>query len=147
VTSNVAISATIIANCTITTKTQLAFGTYDPLVTNASTALNGTGAVTVACAKNTAARVSLDQGLHGAGGTCTAPTRKMQDAGTATLSYDLYQDGGHTTVWGCTSPTNDKAYTAANKNPVDLTIYGTIPQNQDVENGNYTDTVVATITF
>ncbi len=148
-TSNVAISATVNANCTISTTTNVAFGAYDPLVTNGSGGvdLTASGAVSVACTKNTTASITLDQGLHATGGsTCTAPARQLSD-GTDSLAYSLWQNVGLTTAWGCTAGTNDMSYTAANKNAVSKTIYGKITKNQDVENGSYTDTVVATITF
>src|SRR5512143_902396 len=49
-TANLGVSATVTNNCTIST-TALAFGSYDPVVANASTNLDGTGAVSVACTK------------------------------------------------------------------------------------------------
>jgi spore coat protein U-like protein len=135
------------AKCTITAGS-VAFGVYDPLTVNSASGsdLAASGTVDVACSKNTSALITLAQGSNPAGGsTCLAPARRMSD-GTDNLAYGLFQDAGLTTAWGC-DVANDMAYLAASKAPVTKTIYGNIPKDQDVENGAYADTVVATITF
>ena len=60
-------------NCTISTAA-LAFGSYDPVVTNAATNLDGTGTVTVACTKGLTATVGL-----GLGSNASGSTRRMGD--------------------------------------------------------------------
>src|SRR4030088_1300176 len=55
--ANLAVSALVNANCTIST-TALAFGSYDPVVTNAATALNGNGTVVIACTKGSAPAIT-----------------------------------------------------------------------------------------
>ena len=65
--------------------------------------------------------------------------------GTDYLSYSLYQEVGHTNVWGNTVDT-DVAGTgtgAAQNN----TVYGVVAQDQQSQAGSYSDTVVATVTF
>ena len=49
-TSNLAMSANVTANCTISTAA-VAFGAYDPIVANAATPLDTTGTVTITCTK------------------------------------------------------------------------------------------------
>src|SRR5262245_838396 len=93
-TANLGVSATVTNNCTISTGA-LAFGSYDPVVANASTNLDGTGTVSVACTKGTSATVGL-----GLGSNASGSTRRMGDGGGNFLTYELYQDSGHTTVWG-----------------------------------------------
>jgi len=139
-TGNLAVSASVAAKCTISDST-LAFGTYDPVVNNATTALDQVGTVDVACTKGSSAAVSLDLGTHASGST-----RRMQHGVTATefLAYELYTTAGRTTVW---NTTNTVPYTATSKAPTTLTVYGRVPSGQDVATGSYTDTVVATITF
>jgi spore coat protein U-like protein len=56
----------------------------------------------------------------------------------------MYNDSGRTTVWNAT---NTVSYTAASKATTGLTLYGRVPQGQDVPVGSYSDTVQATITF
>lgn len=140
-TANVTISATVANNCTITGGA-LAFGTYDPLVTNATDAKDGSGTFTVACTKGAAGvTIDLGQGQNYAGG------RRMI-AGSEAVSYQLYSDSGRTMVWGSTSGGSALAVSApTSKAPVTYTVYGRITGGQDVAAGSYTDTVVATVNF
>jgi len=79
-TSNVAISATVINNCTIAT-TPVAFGNYDPL----SGAANiNSGTVVITCTKNAATTVTLGNG------NSFNVTRRMI-AGANFMNYELYQ--------------------------------------------------------
>ncbi len=132
------VTASVTANCTITAS-DLAFGNYDPVSTNAATPLDQQSTVTVACTKGTSASIALDDGAHFSGGT-----RNMDDGGGTTLSYALYQDNGHSTVWTTASP---QAYTAASKSASAQTVYGRVAAGQDVTTGSYSDSVTATITF
>jgi spore coat protein U-like protein len=151
--SNLSVTASVNANCTIST-TAVAFGPYDPVVTNAATALNGTGTVTIACTKGSAPNVTLDLGAN-----ASASQRKMliTGGGADTLNYELYKPSTNTTpstcsfpgsvVWGTagaaiftpTSP-NSKASRA-------FSVCGTVAAGQDVSVGSYQDTVVATVNF
>ena len=97
-TSNFSVTATVSNNCTITTAA-ISFGSYDPVVTNASTPLDATGSVTITCTKGAATTIGLNAGNNGANATGT--TRAMK-AATTYLSYEIYQETGRTTVWGNT---------------------------------------------
>jgi spore coat protein U-like protein len=134
------VTATVTTNCTIST-TPMAFGSYDPVVAHASTPLDGTGTVVVACTKGTATTITLNLGSNASGST-----RRMKDAGTNYLTYEIYQDVARTNIWG----TGGNALTppvAPSKAPRNFTAYGRIPANQDLPAGNYGDTVVATVNF
>jgi len=140
-TANLGVSASVINNCTISTAA-LAFGSYDPVVANASTDLDGTGTVTVACTKGATATIGL-----GLGSNASGSTRRMTDGATNYLTYELYQDSGRTTIWensgaGLLSPVAAPSKTARN-----FTVYGRVTSNQDVSAGGYGDTVVATVNF
>ncbi|HEV2271319.1 MAG TPA: spore coat U domain-containing protein [Steroidobacteraceae bacterium] len=144
-TSSLSVTATVSANCTITTA-PVAFGAYDPIVTNATNPLDGTGTVTVTCTNGSAVAVTLGQGTNAAGGsTDAAPARQMKDAGTDLLAYTLYQDSGRTTVWGNTVGTS--VSDTGNGTAQSLTVYGAVAAGQNVPAGSYSDTVVATVTF
>ena len=142
-TSNLSVTATVSANCTISTA-PVAFGAYDPVSANAATALNGTGTVSVSCTSGASTSVTLGQGANAnAGSTAAVPLRRLKDSGTNFLSYALYSDSGRTTVWeGVTGVAHNGTGTLTN-----LTVYGQIPAGQNVPAANYSDTVVATITF
>ncbi len=140
-TANLSVSATVSVNCAITAGT-LAFGTYDPVVANASTDLDAAGTFTVACTKG-AAGVTIDLGQ---GGNYSSGRRMA--AGGSYLAYQLYSDSGRSTVWGSTSGGATVSVAApASKAAVTHTVYGRVAANQDVAAGSYADTVVATVNF
>lgn len=143
-TSNMAVSATVTANCTITAGA-LAFGAYDPIVANATTPLPGNATLTVTCTNGSPTTITLDQGLNPAGGsTNAAPLRQMISGGNF-LSYGLFQDNALTVTWGNTAGTG-VAYTGTGV-AGSVTVFGVVPAGQNVPAGTYNDTVVATITF
>jgi len=145
-TSNMAVSATVSNNCTISAGA-LAFGAYDPVSANASSNLNGTATLTVTCTTGASASITLDQGTHAnTGSTATVPLRRLSDgAGTPHyLSYYLYSDSARSTVWGAS--TADVAYTGTGTSGT-VTVYGAVTSGQNVPAGTFTDTVVATISF
>ena len=144
-TANLSVTASVTANCTITT-TAVAFGAYDPVSANASAALTGTGAVNVTCTNGASTNVTLGQGSNAnTGSTDAAPARRLKDGGTAFLTYELYQDSGHATVWGNTSGTG--VANTGTGTQVAITVYGTVDAGQNVPAGSYSDTVVATVSF
>jgi spore coat protein U-like protein len=138
--ANLSVTSTVSNNCTISTAA-LAFGSYDPVVTHASTDLDGTGTVTIACTKGAAATVAL-----GLGSNASGSTRRMKDADNNYLTYEIYQDSNRSTVWG----TGADALTppvAPSKAARNFTAYGRVAADQDVPAGSYSDTVVATVNF
>src|SRR5438132_1959512 len=139
--ANLNISASVAANCTITTS-PVAFGAYDPVVANAATDLTATGSVNVACTKGTAATIDL-----GNGGSFAAGSRRMS-SGSDFLNYALYKDAARTQVWGSgLAGGTTMAYNAATKASTAVSVYGTVPQAQDITVGAYADVVLATINY
>ena len=140
-TANLNVSASVSAVCTISTAA-VAFGAYDPVVTNAAAALNGTGTLTVACTKGASATIDL-----GVGGNLLAGSRRMT-SGADFLNYALYKDAARTQVWGTgLAGGATLTYNSATKAATNLTVYGTVPGGQDVTVGSYSDVVVATINY
>lgn len=138
--TNLAVSATVISNCTITTA-PLAFGNYDPAGAHATADLPGSGTVTIACTQGATATIGLNLGANASGST-----RRMTN-GSDFLTYELYQDAGLATVWGNSgggllSPAAAPSIAARN-----FTVFGNVPQAQDVSTGAYSDTVLATVNF
>ena len=150
-TANVAVSANIANVCTITTGA-VAFGAYDPIVTNASSPLNASGGVTITCTKGATTTVAL-----GVGNNASGSVRKMKDAGTDLLTYELYQPPNTTpgsacsyaspTVWGTAGANLFTPAAAPDKNARTYNICGQVASGQDLPSGSYTDTVVATVNF
>lgn len=145
-TDNLGVSASVSDNCLIDASAGLDFGAYDPIDTNASTDLQGSGTISVTCTDGASATVTLSQGANAdAGSTDAAPLRRMTD-GADYLSYTLYQENTYTTVWGNTAGTG-VGHTGTGSS-ADLTVYGEVTQGQNSASAaSYSDTVVATITF
>ena len=86
-TSNLAVTATVAANCTISAGS-VAFGAYDPIVVNATNAKTATGTVTTTCTNGSAAYITLSQGLNPAtGSTDAAPVRQMLSGSNALAAW------------------------------------------------------------
>jgi len=143
-TANLNVNASVSDNCIISTA-DVAFGAYDPIVTNAVAPLNGTGTVTITCTTGASAVVTLGQGANDSGGSAADPARRMTD-GTDFLSYTLFTDTGRTVEWGDTAGTGvaDTGDGAASAH----TVYGSVaPGQTGAPAGSYADVVVATVTF
>jgi spore coat protein U-like protein len=144
-TSNLSVTASVTANCSISTL-PVAFGAYDPVTANATTPLDATGTVTVNCTSGATGTITLGQGSNpGTGSTDAAPARQLKDGGTDVLAYTLYQDAAHQTVWGNTAGTGVASLGTGTATAV--SVYGRIAAGLNAPVGNYTDTVVATVTF
>lgn len=140
-TANLSVTASVAANCTITTS-PVAFGAYDPVVANAAANLTASGSVNVACTKGTPATIDL-----GNGGNFSAGSRRM-GSGSDFLNYSLFKDAALTQAWGTgIAGGSTAAYNAATKNSTAVTVFGMVPAAQDVTVGAYADTVVATINY
>ena len=139
--TSLTVSAVVVKNCTITTA-PVNFGAYDPVAANATTPLDGIGTVTVTCTKGAVAKVGLNPGSNAQGAT-----RRMSQGAAEYLTYELYKDTGHATIWGDTADNALDIPAAPNRNPRNFTVYGRVAAAQDAAVGNYTDTVVATVNF
>jgi spore coat protein U-like protein len=139
-TANLGVSATVAKNCSITTSA-VAFGSYDPVVTHATSPLDGTGSVVVTCTKGAGTRIDL-----GVGANASGSTRRMAGGGDF-LTYELYQNTGRTTVWGSGASAGQTIAAAPSRAARTFTVFGRIPAGQDVSAASYNDTVVATINF
>lgn len=132
------VTANVSSSCSVTAS-DVAFGAYDPLSALPTTA---TGGVTVTCTLLTPYQVGLSAG-NGSGATVTG--RKMTSGGN-TLNYALYRDVTRLSNWGNTLGTDTVSFTGTGL-AVNHAVYGTIPAQQAVANGNYTDTITVTLTY
>lgn len=148
--ATITVSATVTGNCSISA-TPMAFGNYDPLITNASTDLTAVSAVSVTCAKGVStATVGMDYGLYVIGST----QRQMKGPGASDfLSYNLFQStlpGSSNSCPGSVAWNNTAPLlipTAPSKATRSYNVCGTVPQAQDVSVGVYSDTVTVSINF
>lgn len=119
----------------------LAFGSYDPI---AGAAVSVAGSISVKCTRGTPnVTISLDNGSNAAHASL-AMTRAM-NSGSNYISYDIYQDLAHATVWNAV---NTVSYASTSMAAVSLPLYGYIPGGQDVPvSASYGDSVTATVNF
>ena len=149
--TNLAVSASIGNNCTIATS-PVAFGAYDPVVTNLTTPLDGAGTVSITCTKGATTTVAL-----GLGANATGTTRRMTDGAADFLTYEAYQPPDTTpgtgcsytspTVWGTSGANLFTPLAAPNKSARVYNVCGRVTAGQDQPAGSYTDTVLATVNF
>ena len=139
--ASLSVSASVVNNCTIST-TALAFGSYDPVVTNAAANLDATGTVTVACTKGASSSIGLNLGSNASGST-----RRLNDGSGNFLTYEVYQDSSRSTVWGNSGAALLTPAAAPSKAARDFTVFGRVPGNQDIPAGSYSDTITATVNF
>lgn len=146
-TCNITIQSSVTAECLAPGAT-LAFGTYDPVVVNASAAspLNANTNLAFTCTKGVSATVALDNGLNVSGGV-----RRLAGPSANFLQYDIYKDSGRTQSWTALAGGTVTAVSTSKNTPLGggtgLPAYGRIPGNQDVVAGSYSDSVTATINY
>jgi spore coat protein U-like protein len=138
VTSTFTVQMTVTSSCVINSASTLNFGSQGVLTAN----VDNTSTLQVQCTNTTPYNIGLDAGT-GTGATIAA--RKMTSGG-ATVTYSLYSDSGHATVWGNTVGTNTVAGTG-NGASQSYTVYGRVPAQTTPAAGTYTDTVTVTVTY
>lgn len=140
-TTNMNVTASVTANCSITSPAALAFGAYDPVGANRTANLDAAPfALQVQCTKGAVAQVTLNLGSNAQG-----TTRRMVSGGSNYLQYEIYTSDARTTIWNLTNPVT---YTASSSTATGLQVFGRIPFGQDAPAGaTYSDTIVATINF
>ncbi len=129
-TNNLNVTASVVANCNITSVTDISWGVYD---TTSLTPLDANGDLTFRCTKNTNYKAYI------------TGVRSMAGAGADNLTFNLFSDAGHTTAFpidNSGAPTN-----AASNAPISKTVYGRIPATQDVGVDSYTIALVAMVEY
>jgi spore coat protein U domain-containing protein, fimbrial subunit CupE1/2/3/6 len=149
--TNLSVSATISNNCTIATS-PVAFGAYDPIVTNLATPLDGAGTVSITCTKGAVTTIAL-----GLGANATGTTRRMTDGASDYITYEAYQPPDSIpgtacsyaapTVWGTAGGNLFTPAVAPSKATRTYNVCGRVAAGQDQPAGGYNDTVLATVNF
>jgi spore coat protein U-like protein len=135
-------SARAAISCTVST-TSINFGTTYNVFT--STPTDSIATITYSCS----------------GFSSTLPIRITLSAGHSlnildriflgpdTMQYNLYQDAGHSVIWGDTVATDvDITIAKADRGKnLTVTIYGRVPALQDVASGSYSDTITVSVIY
>lgn len=134
------VSMSVVPLCTVSAA-PVDFGDYDPVLAHATQPLDAEATVTTVCTPNTRLTLEMNLGSNPAGNT-----RRMA-SGTDFLRYELYQDAGRVQVWGSgqralrfTTPANSTA-------PIVRTVYARMEPGQNVDPGDYDDTIEVILHF
>ena len=139
-TADFTVSITIENDCTITAD-NINFGT----VSEVNTAHTASGQVHVTCSSQGQIDVTLNAGT---GTGSSLASRQMDDGAGNAISYNLYNDSGHTTISG-DGTTGSKLFSGTSTGAQqDLDVYAQTDASQGVKPvGSYSSTVTATVTF
>jgi spore coat protein U-like protein len=127
-----------------------AFGTYSPANTSPTVA---NGSVTATCTWTGGGSTTVNVvASYGAGNSGSFPNRWML-SGTNRLNYNIYFESNFQTIRGngtAGTQTGAASLTVSSGNrtaSVSGTLFGRIPAQQDAVPGNYTDTILITMTY
>lgn len=105
-------------------------------------AVDAASQIRVTCTAGSSFDVGLGYGLHGS----AMNDRHMQDLAGNQVSYQVYRDNGRSLGWGL--PADGAASTSAGSGAVEsFTVYGRVPVQTTPPPGNYSDTLVVTVTY
>ncbi len=129
------VTANVTANCSISAQ-DLNFGTASSL----SAARDQTTSLNVACTNAAPWSVGLSNGSHFSG------TRRMRLGATSSyIGYSLFRNAARTQAWG--TGAGNEVTGAGTGGSQTLTVYGRVPAQAVPAQGQFVDTVVATVTF
>lgn len=145
------VEAQAAADCTVTA-VGVNFGVYDPYVTAPD---DSVGEITVTCNHLSGPAIQVRYTVTlSTGGGGTYAQRRLR-AGPALLGYNLWTDSARSSIWGNGSAgtvivTGSLKVGPGAGNGVRTAvhpIYGRIPALQDAAEGDYVDSIVATLTY
>lgn len=131
------VRAQVQPNCRVVAD-DLDFGTHGFL----DRAVDAASQIRVTCTAGTAHSLGIGYGLQGTG----LADRHMRDLAGNRIRYELFRNEGRTQPWGLVTDGN-AAVSAGTGSTSALTVYGRVPAQATPRPGNYTDTVVVTVTY
>jgi len=140
----------IAIDCTVTT-TGVAFGVYDASL---ATPTDSVGNVTVRCNHVGGGALKASYTAALSAGSSGSFSRRTMRAGKSVLDYNLFSSATRAQVWGNGTSGSTLVGGSLLVNPGKFSvneivhpIYGRIPPLQSPEPGNYTDTILITLSF
>ncbi|MGH8283884.1 MAG: Csu type fimbrial protein [Gammaproteobacteria bacterium] len=127
------------ATCTVRAN-PVNFGNYNPL---AVAPLDSTGRIRVTCNGNGTLTVALSTGQS----SSYNPRYMISGTTTDHLDYNLYTTAARTIIFGDGTGGTQTVSTHFNNNTKRIRLYGQIPALENIAPGNYTDSIIATVTF
>jgi spore coat protein U-like protein len=145
-TATLNVQANVVEICKVSVSADVDFGDIDDPEAND----DANGTVQWRCSPGTNGAVALDAGTNESTPN-DVTTRRMKDAGTNYISYQLYTTNTYGTVWGDGNNGSSTQAVAGSgiSNVGDLTVYGRIPANAAADQplGTYTDQVQVSLSF
>ena len=145
----VSVTGNVIGDCsTVPATGTLAFGSYNPF---SNTDVTQSFQFSINCTRgDTNLNVAVNGGLNFASASPSG-SRAMKN-GTTFLSYQLYEDSGHTTVWPFNTSNGTGtvvSQTAGGINSANtISLYGVVPHGQTSPAvGSFSDTVTVTVNY
>ncbi|MBP0615841.1 Csu type fimbrial protein [Jiella mangrovi] len=133
-TGSLTVSANVAANCLVVAQ-DLDFGTAGLIDADISAEAD----LDVTCTPGASYAIAMGAGLYSDGST-----RRMRSTAGDYVSYGLYNDSGGAVAWGDGTSSDTLGGTGVGEETVP--VYGIVPP-QSAAPGNYSDTVVVTITY
>lgn len=137
-TNTMAVSLTVVGTCAVAA-TPMVFG---PSSSEISTDVDAEASLSVVCTTGTAYDISLDAGT---GATASHANREMTNAAdNSIVLYSLYTDAAGGTVW---DESGGQVTGTGDNTPQLIPVFGRVFSGQTASQGDYTDTIVVTLTF
>ena len=140
VTTTFTVQITITNACTIVSASNMNFGSVGVI---GASGVSATSTITVQCTQSAPYTIGLSAGT---GTGATVASRLMTSGASNTVGYSLYQDAGHSLVWGTTISTNTVAGTGSGASQP-ITVYGFVPSQSTPPAATYNDTITVTVTY
>jgi spore coat protein U-like protein len=134
------VTVTLQASCVVSA-TNISFGSAGLLTSN----IDATGTISVTCTSTTPYQIALGYG-NGIGAGGGARARYMPGPSGSQISYNLYSDSGRQTIWGNSLGVDTLQKTGIGSDQ-DWPVYARVPPQTAPAAGNYSDTVVVTVTY
>lgn len=138
--SSFQVTATVVASCAVHAGA-LAFGSITPAEQGDDA--KATSEIKVTCSNGTAYNVTLGEGLNNNAEKTQRAMKQSNEAVTDKLNYTLYTQEARTTKWEGAQQVPG----VGNGFEQTLTVYGSVPVNQFVASGDYSDTVSVTVAY
>ncbi|MGH8798912.1 MAG: Csu type fimbrial protein [Casimicrobiaceae bacterium] len=128
------------ATCTISSSPKLSFPNYDVFIAAPTTSSQ------IAKFRCDVASTTITIGIGTSATSGSISNRQMaQTPGTGRLNYNLYKDGGYSSLWGDGTAGTSALVVNTTAKTTSVPIYGKIDPGQDAPVGKYKDTVIVSV--
>ncbi|MGH8849472.1 MAG: Csu type fimbrial protein [Casimicrobiaceae bacterium] len=128
------------ASCTVSSSPKLGFPDYDVFVPSPTTTSQ------IAKFRCDVKQTTITIGIGRSATSGSISNRQLaQTAGTGRLNYNIYKDGGYSSLWGDGTAGTSPLMVNTTAKTTSVPIYGKIDPGQDAPVGIYKDTVIVSV--